>query len=112
MKNGIQPNTETKGSKMRKPPERVMEAIKEGTPQLANVGSFNPAKLDPKLKPFLMAVERVFIETFDGYLPDFLGACLMVYNDAKEKQEDPEKAVADWVGSEIAVLRQEKKILH
>lgn len=82
----------------------ICEVLLQSAPQLKNVGSFNPKKLDPEWKPWLMRAERVFIDTFGGDFKRFFGTIAQEYKKAKEAKLDPEARIQDWILEEIAEL--------
>ncbi|MBY0538668.1 hypothetical protein K2P47_04725 [Patescibacteria group bacterium] len=82
----------------------IYDALQEAVPQLQNIGSFNPKKLDPEWKDWLMRAERVYIDTFAGDFKLFFGAVATVYKNALDEETDPEQDIQDWIMAEIAVL--------
>lgn len=87
----------------------ICTVLLEVAPQLRNVGSFNPKKLDPEWKDWLMRAERVFIDTFGGDFKAFFGSIAFEYRSALEAREDPEKRIMDWILGEIAKLPSAKQ---
>lgn len=82
----------------------IYEALQQAVPQLRDIGSFNPEKLDPAWKDWMFRAERVYIDTFGGDFKEFFGAVATVYNNAKEEETDPEQDIRDWLMAEISEL--------
>lgn len=91
---------------------QVLEALEVAARQLKHIGSFDPHKLPPEDKAFLLSTERVYEETFEGSFFEFFGAIAMVYKDAKAKDEDPEQAIKTWIKQEIANLRIDRRLMN
>ena len=84
----------------------IFEVLLYSAPQLRNIGSFNPAKLEPVWKDWLKRSERVFIDTFGGDFKKFFGAIAIVYKNAKQERSDPEEAIKEWIMAEITELKK------
>lgn len=84
----------------------IYGVLLRSAPQLKNVGSFNPEKLDPEWKDWLMRAERVFIDVFGGDFKAFFGAIATVYKNAKDEEGDPAVAIQAWIQAEIAELKK------
>jgi len=87
----------------------IYEVLQNAAPQLKNVGSFNPKKLDPEWKPWLMKAERVFIDTFGGDFKKFFGTIATVHQNAIADGDNPEQSIEDWINAEIAELDKHKQ---
>ena len=84
----------------------IYAALQQAVPQLRDIGSFNPEKLDPLWKDWMFRAERVYIDTFAGDFRKFFGAVATVYQNAKEEKTDPEQDIKDWIMAEIADLER------
>ena len=87
----------------------IYAVLGASAPQLRNIGTFNPAKLDPVWKDWLMRAERVFIDTFGGDFQAFFGAVATVYQNAKDDELDPSNEIKEWLMAEIRELKKKEK---
>ena len=90
----------------------ICDVLLQTAPQLRHIGSYNPTKLDPAWKPWLMRAERVFIDTFAGDFKRFFGAIATEYKNASEAGLDPETRIMDWIREEIRTLKRAEKKLR
>jgi len=84
----------------------ICEVLLGATPQLRNVGSFDPKKLDPAWKSWLMRAERIFIDKYGGDFKQFFGTIAFEYKKAMEAGMDPEARILEWITDEVAELKR------
>lgn len=87
----------------------IYDVLQGAVPQLKNIGSFNPAKLDPVWKDWLMRAERVYIDTYAGDFRAFFGAIASIHQNATKQGGNTDLAIKNWIMDEIAALKRAEK---